>query len=571
MRRWRKWDLQRAVLPAWSAGLALAVCLPLFARGYVLSYDMVWVPRLDLHRPEMWGLGSGLPRAVPSDAVVALLGSVIPAAVVQRVVLFAALFLVSVGTARLLRDRPLVAQLAGATFAVWNPFVAERLVLGQWPVLLAYAGMPWLVAALLDKRGPRWSVVTLALAATALSPASGVMGVILAVVAGWRVGAARVVLLAALVNGPWIVAGLQHSTLARTDPAAVGLFELQPEGHLGRLGSALSLGGIWNTEVVPTSRTLWIVVLLLIALGAVMVVGLITMWNDDRHLLAVLAVAGVVGLTVALTGWLSPDFVARVVEDVPAGGLVRDGTRWLALLAPLEAVALGAGVHTVLYRAEFTSWEVPVIVMALVLPLATLPDLAWGVGGRLEPTTYPASWQDARKVIAASEVTGDILVLPFTSYRRPEWNHDISVLNPAGRYFDRTTVVNDELEVSGHPIAGEDPRAARVNRILAGDDVRRRLARAGIGIVVVETDAVGAGQASRALKGARELDVVGDDIRVYALPGARATRVDDGDRQIMIVTWGLAGLTVLLALIGLVRGALHRKPAEDRPRQVSNA
>jgi hypothetical protein len=571
MRRWRQWDLQRAVLPAWSAGLALAVCLPLFARGYVLSYDMVWVPRLDLHRPEMWGLGSGLPRAVPSDAVVALLGSVIPAAVVQRVVLFAALFLVAVGTARLLRDRPLVAQLAGATFAVWNPFVAERLVLGQWPVLLAYAGMPWLVAALLDKTGPRWSVVTLALAATALSPATGVMGVILAVIAGWRVGAVRVVLLAALVNGPWIVAGLQHATLARTDPAAVGLFELQPEGHLGRLGSALSLGGIWNTEVVPTSRTLWIVVLLLIALGAVMVVGLVTMWNDDRHLLAVLAVAGVVGLTVALAGWLSPDFVARVVEDVPAGGLVRDGTRWLALLAPLEAVALGAGVHTVLYRAEFTSWEVPVIVMALVLPFATLPDLAWGVGGRLEPTTYPASWQDARKVIASSQVTGDILVLPFTSYRRPEWNHDTSVLDPAGRYFDRTTVVNDELEVSGHPIAGEDPRAARVKRILAGDDVHRRLAREGIGIVVVETDAVGAGEALRTLKGARELDVAGDDITVYGLPGARATTVDDGDRQMMIVTWGLAGITVLFALIGLVRGALHRKSAEHRPRQMSKA
>src|SRR4029453_14596266 len=116
MRRWRQWDLQRAVVPAWSAGLALAVCLPLFARGYVLSSDMVWCPRLAPHRPEMWGLGSGLPRAVPSDAVVALLGSVIPAAVVQRVVLFAALFLVAVGTARLLRDRPLVAQLAGATF-----------------------------------------------------------------------------------------------------------------------------------------------------------------------------------------------------------------------------------------------------------------------------------------------------------------------------------------------------------------------------------------------------------------------------------------------------------------------
>jgi hypothetical protein len=569
MERWRQWDLHRAAVPAWCAILAIAVCVPLFAHGYVLSYDMVWVPRLDLHRPELWGLGSGLPRAVPSDAVAALLGAVLPAAVVQRLVLFAALFLVALGTARLLRDRPLVAQLAAATFAVWNPFVAERLVLGQWPLLLAYAGFPWLVAALLDKDGPRWSVATLALAATALTPASGVMGVLLAVVAGWRVGGVRVVLLAGLVNGPWIVAGLQRATLARTDPAAVGLFDLQAEGHLGRVGSALTLGGIWNTEVVPTSRTLWIVVLLVAVLGAVMLVGLVTMWNDDRHLVVVLAVAGAFGLAVALAGWLAPELVARIVHEVPAGGLIRDGTRWLALLAPLEAVAFGAGVHTVLYRAEFTSWEAPVMVLALVLPLAALPDLAWGVGGRLEPATYPTSWTDARTAIAASKVKGDILVLPFTSYRRPAWNHDSSVLDPAGRFFDRTTVVNDELDVSGHPIAGEDPRAARIGRVLAGADVVPRLAGQGIGIVLVETDAAGAPQALRKLKGARELDVGGNGMRVFTIKGARETVLDHEDRQLMIWTWSLAGMTLLLALIGVVRGALHRKPAKYRPREMA--
>ncbi len=83
MRRWQQLDFQRAAVPAWSALLALVICLPLLGRGYVLSYDMVWVPHLDLDRPEIWGLGTGLPRAVPSDAIAALLGAVIPAAIVQ--------------------------------------------------------------------------------------------------------------------------------------------------------------------------------------------------------------------------------------------------------------------------------------------------------------------------------------------------------------------------------------------------------------------------------------------------------------------------------------------------------
>lgn len=565
MRRWQQLDLYKAAVPAWSALLALAVCLPLIARGYVLSYDMVWVPRLDLDRPEIWGLGTSLPRAVPSDAFAALLGAALPAAIVQRLVLFAALFLLALGTARLLRERPLVAQLAAATLAVWNPFVAERLVLGQWPLLLACAAFPWLIDALGGKDGPRWSVAALALAATALTPATGVMGVVLGVIAAWRRGVVGVVVLAALVNGPWIVAGFLHSSISRSDPAAVDLFDLQAEGHLGRLGSALTLGGVWNTEVVPTSRTLLLTVMIAIVVGAVMVVGVITMWRDDGRLLAVLCVAGGVGLAIALAGWLAPDLVARVVADVPAGGLVRDGTRWLGLLVPLEAVAFGAGAHTILYRAEFTAWEVPVVVFALALPLAAMPDMAWGVGGRLEPATYPAAWTDARRVIEASPVRGDILVLPFSSYRKPSWNHETSVLDPAGRFFDRTTVTNDDLVVSGRTIAGEDPRAARIQRVLRGKDVRRGLARQGIGLVVVETDAPGARTALRSVRGARELDVTGDTVRVFAVPGARPRAVDEGDRKIMIATWAVSGLTLLFALVGAFRGAAERRRRKSVP------
>lgn len=572
MRRWRELDVRGAVVPVWCVLLTLAIVAPWLRGGHILSYDMVWVPHLDLDRPEIWGLGSGLPRAVPSDAVVALAGAALPAALVQRLVLVGALFLLALGAARLLRKQFLVAQLAAATFAVWNPYVAERLVLGQWPVIVALAAFPWLIGALVSRDGPRWSVVTLCLAATALSPVTGVMGLVLAVAVGRRSGVVRLVCLAALVNGPWIVSGLLHASIARTDPAAVRLFDLQGEGYFGRLGSALSLGGIWNTDVVPTSRTLLVAVVIGIALAAVMIVGLVTMWQDDQELLTGLAVAGGIGLVVALAGWLAPDVVARIVEDVPGGGIVRDGTRWLALLVPLEAVALGTGVHALFDRAEFTAWEVPTVVLALMVPLAAIPDMAWGVGGRLEPTTYPSSWSDARRIIEKTSIEGDVLVLPFSAYRAPAWNDRTPVLDPAGRFFDRTTVTNDELEVSGQTIAGEDPRAARIGRILdEGRNVPRRLARAGIGIVVIETDAPGAQEAAKPLASSRSIPVGGEGLRLVGLDGARATTVDPDDRRLMTVTWSVAGLVVLLALLGALRGAwgrLHRKPAEHRPRQV---
>ena len=557
-------DLRRAVVPSWAAVLSLAICAPLFARGYVLSYDMVWVPHLDLGRPEVWGLGSALPRAVPSDAVVALLGTVIPAAVVQRIVLFAALFLIATGVGRLLRERPVAAQLAGATFAVWNPFVAERLVLGQWPLLLAAASIPWLVAALVDPDGPRWTIVVLALTGTALSPATGLMGVLVGVVAAGRKRIVHVAVLAALLNAPWIVAGLLHAG-AQSDPAAVGLFEVQGEGRFGRLGSALTLGGIWNTEVVPTSRTLSLALLTSVVMGLVIIVGLVTLWRGDRRLFGVLAAVGSIGLVVALAGWLAPDLVRSIVSDVPGGGLVRDGTRWIALLVPLEAVAFGAGVCGLLRAAR--AWVTPIAVLGVVLPLAALPDLAWGVGGRLEPASYPSSWASAREVVKDSTVPGDIVVLPFTAYRRPSWNHETPVFDPAGRFFDRTTVTNDELDVSGTTIKGEDPRAAVVGGILRGADVLGELPKEGIGIIVVDTEAPGAEEALDLVSGADELVVTGDELRVFTVTGASSTSATTRDRIAMTAAWIIAAMTLLGGIIA-ARLRSDRKTSEDRPRDV---
>ena len=86
-------------------GRSSAVLLlgPALGRGYVLSYDMVWVPDLAL-RPDVLGVGSGLPRAVPSDAVVAVLDEVVPGMLLQKLVLLGAL--VGAGSGSAPRRRP---------------------------------------------------------------------------------------------------------------------------------------------------------------------------------------------------------------------------------------------------------------------------------------------------------------------------------------------------------------------------------------------------------------------------------------------------------------------------------
>ena len=140
---------RRATVAAAVAGLCLGLLAlgPGLLPGYLLSYDMVFVPRPPFNGSVL-GTSGTLPRAVPSDAVIATLARALPADAMQKIVLLAIFVLACSGAARLLARERLPAQLVAGVCYAWNPFVAERLIIGQWATLLGYAGLPWVVAVL---------------------------------------------------------------------------------------------------------------------------------------------------------------------------------------------------------------------------------------------------------------------------------------------------------------------------------------------------------------------------------------------------------------------------------------
>ena len=126
---------------AWAAILTGILLWPQHRAGYGLGHDMVFTPR----QPLSWasvGLGSSSPRAVPVDAVVSLLSKLVDGAVIGRVALAFPLLAVGIGAAWLLADSRLFGGIAATSMAIWNPYVLERLALGQWALLWAYAALP---------------------------------------------------------------------------------------------------------------------------------------------------------------------------------------------------------------------------------------------------------------------------------------------------------------------------------------------------------------------------------------------------------------------------------------------
>jgi hypothetical protein len=483
----------------WSLLLSLLLLGPALGRGYVLSYDMVWVPDLAL-RSSFLGLGSGLPRAVPSDAVVAVLDEIVPGMLLQKIVLVAMLCLAGSGVARLTDPSSTAARLVAVTVYVWSPFAVERLVIGHWPVLVGYAVLPWLVDAARTWRTTGrlplrvWWLVPLG----SLSASAGLATAVVLVAFAAARATARWRTLAALLlagNAPWLVAGLLHAGDAVTSAAGAGVFALHGEGSVPAPLAALSLGGIWNADVVPASRTGILGWLSLLFVAAIVAVG----WRRWRRDVAARDAAGylwcwAVGWGFAVLGWLLPTPMGWLVAHLPGFGLLRDGSRLLSLSAVGVAVVAGYGAATVVRRLPAPARPGILIALALV-PVALMPDAAFGANGRLQPAAYPDDLLAARAVVARAHeqgASGDVLLLPMSSYRQPSWNHDHKVLDPVGRLLPLDYVASDDLFVGGVRIAGEDTRARAAAEVLVAPTAARRalgLSGLGIGFVVTERDA----------------------------------------------------------------------------------
>jgi hypothetical protein len=553
--------LARYAPAAWALALAVLLLGPALGAGYLLTYDMVWVPDLAL-RPDFLGAGTALPRAVPSDAVVAVLDEVVPGMVLQKVVLLGALVLGGLGAAALV-DRSVPARLTATSVYVWSPFVVERVWIGHWPLLLCWAVLPWLVREGVRLRAdPRvGAALPLLLLAGSLSANAGLMAAATVLAVGLtRRSAARLVALVVAANAPWLVAGLLHLDTA-TSSVAGAVFGLDAEGPLPAPLAALSLGGIWNAEVVPASReTLVLPLALAVAFVALAAAGLRPLADRlGRRTTGALVGLWVAGYALAVLSWAAPGAVGSLAALVPGGGLLRDGTRSLVLCAPLTAALVASGVASVAARCAGRTPRLLVATAGALLPLAFLPDAAWGVSGALRPASYPDSYAAARTALADAP-QGDLLVLPFTSYRQPGWNHDGKVLDPLPRYLPADYLVNDQLVVDGRVIAGEDPRVPETLAALAAPDPQARaeaLGRLGVSVVVRELG-VPAGSEYDAPVAGTEL-VAGPDLEVLRLDAPVSLRETSGVRRaVLALGWAAFLLLPLLGGWRLVRSSWSR-------------
>ncbi len=364
-------------------GLGLLALGPALGRGFVLTYDMVFVPAPPLSRADL-GFTGGPARAVPSDLVVAVAAKIIPAEYLQKLILLGIFVLACTGAAALLeagwsqsgtRARlPLLAGLVAGVCYSWNPFVAERLILGQWAMLLGYAGLPWVARELAWRAGPMrpWrlalALVPAAIGGFAAMSITVLVAVPVALLAGSpqpgspRPGSSRpgsprpgsslvdrgrrlglAVGLIALASLPWIIPSFVVPVL--TDPAGATAFAARADTPFGAIGSLLMLSGAWNAQAVPAGYGTGPAAVAWLAIALTSLTGYAILARRYR-IAPGIGVAGLLSFMLAALGTWSPTLTTLrdAIASWSGFALLRDGQQFIAPLALVESIGLAAAL-----------------------------------------------------------------------------------------------------------------------------------------------------------------------------------------------------------------------------------
>lgn len=486
----------RDALVVWALLLAVVGGLlgPALAPGVVVAYDMPWSPSPRL-TPFALGIGTPAPRAVPGDAVVAVLGMALGASVAQKIVLVGVLIAAGVGVgalvATLVPHASVGAHAVAVVAAVWNPFVVERLTIGQWTILLGYALVPW--ALLGVHRVATGGGILAVLVVVAVAGAGGANTWLLAVVIvlvgllsrgtgiraiGWSMvvacGSAAV----------WALPSVLASVAG--DPAGLTAFAPHADTPFGVLASLLSGGGIWNQAAHPPVRMEPLIAAAATLLGLVGGgLGLLIWWRRCRPLFAAV-LAPTLLLLVSVLPATRPLWIA--LADLPGAGLLRDSHKLIAPWVITGSVGLAALVTRWRLSARLQPAAGPLTVGVALLTVLVLPTAAWGVGGRIGATHVPDDLVAGAATLSEAQ-PALVGVLPWNQYRRYAWNDSRISLTLAPRMVDQVMLYDDALPLREGIVGGEDARARAVSiAIASGTPPIEALVDAGVGYLVVERE-----------------------------------------------------------------------------------
>jgi hypothetical protein len=460
---------------------ALLVVGRLLQPGYVLTLDMIFAPGM---RAAVSASGYG--NFLPVGYLLQFFNIIIPAWLIQKAILLA-LFLDLGWLAFKFLPLPAdkTARLFAALIYMLNPFVYGRFLAGDWRLLFAYSLLPIFVNFLFvftSQPNFRASLKLFAIiflislfSLHFLAMSSMVMavwfcfGLITSLFRKdyqWIGKFLNNFLLGAIffvaASSYWLIPAwdLGFSLEKNFGPEHWQAFAAQGHGRIGAALNVLSLNGFWG-EAQPWARqffwpqdypVFWVALSFIVLL---ILIGLIFGWKDKKSrtylvFFSILGISAFIFSTGAGATFFR-GFNLWFYQHVPFWRGFRDSQKFGGWLALSYAVLSGIGLSVIIdfFRPKNKEWTKDLCLVIFLIPIM-FGFLLWGgLRGQLRPVWYPQAWDQAKKIIQASQKGDKALFLPWHGYLSLRFNNDLLTANPARIFFGNQAIVSQSVELGG--------------------------------------------------------------------------------------------------------------------------
>ncbi len=454
-------------------GLVLLIMGPMLLRGYILTFDMVFTPKLPAP--------STVINSYLFEEFLHILNIALPSQLIQKMMIFSILLIAGVGMHKLTqlsmqKRKELPAYFAGILYVV-NPFTYERWMAGHYYLLVGYALLPWLVRSLLFfvKKPARRQAFYLMIWYCAMAFAS-IHVLVLSILAGIVILVVHTILNRnkiyfqklglntlliclgfVLINSFWIVGVVNGSSeIVRTvnsfDNRHLEAFTTAANPHVGLLPNVIGMSGFWleryHRYALPNAVwVMWLTIML--ALLVLVGLGIKRHYANSRAQTIAFAIIGGLGFFIA-SGIHAPIWGRLnhwILLHIPILRGFREPQKFVALLVLAYCFFAAIGIEQLMEFLDGKKFALKdsLAPALLLLPIGLVPVMIFGFAGQLKPVDYPASWYRYNKQL--KQDTGDYkaLFLPWHEYMSFDFTPRI-IANPAPNFFGSRIISGDNAE-----------------------------------------------------------------------------------------------------------------------------
>jgi len=463
--------------------LSLIIIFPLL-NNYILLWDWIVTPNLDVSN-FFYGIEeTAYGGLIIITLFLKFLSFIISTSIIQKLIIFLILFLSGISMHNLIKTKSQFPRYFAAILYMINPFVYVRFIAGHWWILLAYALTPFVILSImkfLDDPKNKQLIKTCLWISLIAAISIHTLFLILFLFAILFIYSLlktkkrsfkpiiKLSLFFILLNTYWIIPLLTAESTVISQITSDDLSAFKTRGaELNGFMNTLMLYGFWRENAYTLPRDIIPKYIYFPIFAIILFLTIYGYLNCKVKYKTPILITGILAQLLAVGvghPWFREIFEFLFTNFYFMRGF-REPQKFIALLVFVYAFFSAYGVAALL--KEIKKLKILALILIIAIPFAYTPTMFNSFSDQIHTTDYPEDWYEINTYLNQDKNNFNTLFLPWHLYMDFKWipNKDKKIANPSSRFFDKSTIQGDNMEVGKIYTSSDDPRSKYIEKLL---------------------------------------------------------------------------------------------------------